>query len=135
MRCGVAMRLRAGAATDTMARPPPHPQVRSLFVAPEVTDPATIELKWGEPDEDGLRKFLVDEKGFNAARVDSGIAKLKKARTSGSQMRMDSFFKAAAPPTGFVHTGAGAGAITVAGVKRKLDDKGKGKSGGAKKKK
>jgi flap endonuclease-1 len=86
-------------------------EVRELFVNPHVADPATLDLKWVDPDEAGILKFLVEEKGFNAARVESGIAKLKKARTSGSQMRMDSFFKTvASPPT----------AAPVAGAKRKV---------------
>jgi flap endonuclease-1 len=78
-------------------------EVRRLFVAPEVQDPAAVELSWTDPDEAGLMQFLVAEKGFNPARVETGIAKLRKARNSGSQMRMDSFFKAAAPQTGFIN--------------------------------
>ena len=78
-----------------------YQQVRDLFLKPEVLDPETVELKWGEPDKDGLLKFLVEEKGFNAQRIESGIAKLMKARQSGQQLRMDSFFKAipSAPTT------------------------------------
>lgn len=38
-------------------------------------------------------KFLVEEKGFNAERVASGIKKLKEMRGKGTQQRMDSFFK------------------------------------------
>lgn len=70
-----------------------YQQVRDLFITPDVTDPETIDLKWTDPDADGIRKFLIEQKGFSAARVESGIAKLLKARQSGQQLRMDSFFK------------------------------------------
>ncbi|RYE83162.1 MAG: hypothetical protein EOO65_04390 [Methanosarcinales archaeon] len=91
-----------------------YAEVRDLFVKADVGEPASLDLKWTEPDEEGLMKFLVEEKGFAAARVESGIAKLKKARTTGSQLRMDSFFKSApAAPA------AGAGAGASPGVKRK----------------
>ena len=36
-------------------------------------------IKWSKPDEVGLKKFLVESKGFSEAKVDSGIAKLKKS--------------------------------------------------------
>ena len=70
-----------------------YDEVKKLFTHPDVTDPELIDLKWTDPDEEGLRKFLVEEKGFNPDRVTNGIAKLKKLKSSGSQMRMDSFFK------------------------------------------
>ena len=38
-------------------------------------------------------KFLVEEKGFNDERVKGGITRLKKARSSSVQGRIDSFFK------------------------------------------
>ena len=72
-----------------------YAEVKSLFIAPEVADPAGFDFKWAEPDESGLKKYLVEEKGFNIARVEKGIATLKKARMTGSQSRMDSFFSTA----------------------------------------
>ena len=62
---------------------------------------------------DGLRKFLVEEKGFNPDRVESGIVKLKKALTTGSQTRMDSFFKVIPSSV------ATAATSSASGVKRK----------------
>lgn len=53
-------------------------------------------------------QFLVTEKGFAAQRVAAGIAKLKKSRGSGQQLRMDSFFKAVPqdlPPAGSAAAG------------------------------
>jgi len=72
-------------------------EVRKLFVTPESTSAAELEneLKWTEPDEPGLIKFLVERMQFNEERVMSGIKRLKAARGSSSQQRMDSFFKVA----------------------------------------
>lgn len=108
-----------------------YDEVRKLFVEAEVADPEGLELKWADPDEAGLVQFLVTEKGFNPARVESGIAKLKKARSSGQQLRMDSFFKPLSPPEG-AGAGGGAGAKpkAAAGVKRKAEAEPKKKSAG-----
>ena len=51
-----------------------------------------IELKWEEPKEDELRKFLVERMGFNPDRVTTGIAKLQTAHRKKSQKRMDRYF-------------------------------------------
>ncbi|CAM9543146.1 unnamed protein product [Ectocarpus sp. 6 AP-2014] len=72
--------------------PPMYRQARGLFLKPEVEPAGEYKLKWTDPDEPGLIKFLVEEKGFNAERVASGIVKLKGARKNVSQKRMDSFF-------------------------------------------
>ena len=105
-----------------------YDEVRRLFTAPEVTDPSKVDLKWVDCDKDGLVQFLVKEKGFNEQRVLSGIAKLVKARQSGAQGRIDSFFK----PQPSSSSSASAQA---AGKKRKEPEKaakGKGSGGGAK---
>ena len=48
--------------------PPPedwlYKEARGLFLEPEVVDCSTVDLKWNEPDEDGLIKFMCDEKQF-----------------------------------------------------------------------
>ena len=41
-----------------------YKQARELFINPVVTDPETIELKWGEPDEEGIVQYMCVEKGF-----------------------------------------------------------------------
>jgi len=75
--------------------------VRAAFLRPDVADPESPEiaaaLVWRDPDEAGLIQFLVTEKGFKQERIETGVAKLKKARTGGQQMRLDGFF-AKAPP-------------------------------------
>jgi flap endonuclease-1 len=50
-------------------------------------------LKWTEPNEPELLKFLVERMQFNEERVLGGLKRLKAARGSSSQQRMDSFFK------------------------------------------
>lgn len=71
--------------------PPLFEQARKLFIECEVHLADNIDLKWGEPDEAGLRAFLVDRMGFNTERVASGIKKLKEAQLQKSQKRMDRY--------------------------------------------
>eukprot|EP01120_Amphizonella_sp_Union-15-10_P015511 TRINITY_DN8000_c0_g1_i1.p1 TRINITY_DN8000_c0_g1~~TRINITY_DN8000_c0_g1_i1.p1 ORF type:complete len:406 (-),score=97.92 TRINITY_DN8000_c0_g1_i1:18-1235(-) len=70
----------------------PYQEIREWFKNPVVTDPSTIDLKWSDPDEEGLLEFLVKEKGFSEDRVKSGIAKIKKSRSTTVQGRLTSFF-------------------------------------------
>ncbi|CAK9811222.1 Flap endonuclease 1 [Anthophora plagiata] len=70
-----------------------YQQARKLFQEPEVMDPENIELKWSEPDEEGLIKFLCGNKQFNEERVRNGAKKLYKARNTSTQGRLDTFFK------------------------------------------
>ena len=83
--------------------------VRAAFIKPEVTPAADIALTWGDPDEAGLIQFLVTEKGFQQARIESGIAKLKKARAGGQQLRMDAFFTSVPKVAAVGGAGAGSG--------------------------
>ncbi|GBP55978.1 Flap endonuclease 1 [Eumeta japonica] len=73
-------------------------QARKLFLEPEVTDPKSIEIKWNEPDEEGLVKFLCGDKQFNEERVRNGAKKLMKARSSTTQGRLDGFFTVVSTP-------------------------------------
>lgn len=70
-----------------------YKEARNLFVEPEVTDPEKIELKWIDPDEEGLVKYLCGDKAFNEDRVRNGAKKLAKARSGTTQGRLDTFFK------------------------------------------
>lgn len=51
-----------------------------------------VDLKWNEPDEDGLVEYMVNGKGFTEDRIRNGAKKLAKARTTTQQGRLDSFF-------------------------------------------
>ncbi|XP_078036649.1 flap structure-specific endonuclease 1 [Augochlora pura] len=70
-----------------------YKQARILFQKPEVIDPDEIDLKWSEPDEEGLVKYLCGDKQFSEDRVRSGAKKLHKARNTSTQGRLDTFFK------------------------------------------
>ncbi|XP_045585131.1 flap endonuclease 1-like [Procambarus clarkii] len=87
---------------DTKKYSPPEDwrfaEARKLFIEPEVADPEDIDLKWNEPDEEGLVKYMCEEKGFNEERIRSGVKKLLKARSGSTQGRLDSFFKVLPQP-------------------------------------
>jgi flap endonuclease-1 len=68
---------------------PLYAQARELFVNCEVELAENIDLKWNEPDEAGLKDFLVDRMGFNPERVMNAVKKLKEAQQKKSQQRMD----------------------------------------------
>lgn len=88
---------------DQSKYPPPtdwlYTEARRLFKEPEVTPADQIELKWEKPDEEGLIKFMVGEKGFNEDRIRNGAKKLLKGREGNTQGRLDSFFKVLPSPT------------------------------------
>uniref|UniRef100_A0A2A4IZZ0 Flap endonuclease 1 n=1 Tax=Heliothis virescens TaxID=7102 RepID=A0A2A4IZZ0_HELVI len=87
---------------DTTKYPPPeewdYERARELFLEPEVADPKDIELKWSDPDEEGLVKFLCGDKQFNEERVRNGAKKLMKARSGTTQGRLDGFFTISTTP-------------------------------------
>lgn len=58
-----------------------------------MADPNEIELKWVDPDEEGLVKFLCGDRQFNEERIRAGAKWLLKSKSSGTQGRLDSFFK------------------------------------------
>ncbi|KAJ1513495.1 Elongation of fatty acids protein 2 [Coelomomyces lativittatus] len=68
-------------------------EARQLFKKPNVLDPSTIQLKWNDPDEEGLIQYLVKEKNFNEERIRTGIKKILKSKGGGTQERLDTFFK------------------------------------------
>ncbi|XP_044281749.1 flap endonuclease 1 [Varanus komodoensis] len=70
-----------------------HKEAQQLFLEPEVISPEAVELKWSEPEEEGLVAFLCGEKQFNEERVRSGIKRLNKSRHGSTQGRLDDFFK------------------------------------------
>ena len=77
-----------------LPEPFPFEEARALFVRPEVSDPATTELKWTDPNVDGLKKFLVEEKQFGEDRVNRAIERLQKCKGKNQQGRLESFFGA-----------------------------------------
>lgn len=69
-----------------------YKEARRLFQEPEVADPEELELKWAEPDEEGLIDFMVTQKNFSEDRIRNGMKKLQKAKQGTTQGRLDSFF-------------------------------------------
>ena len=72
----------------------PYAEARQLFLRPEVLSEDQVNLKWKEPDVEGLVAYMVKDKGFNEERIRNGAEKLKKGLKSGVQGRLDTFFKA-----------------------------------------
>ncbi|GAA5837357.1 hypothetical protein JCM5353_006978 [Sporobolomyces roseus] len=94
----------------------PYEEAKQLFLKPSVKPSSEIDLKWEEPNVEGLVDFLVRDKGFSEDRVRKGADKLKARLSSKQQGRLDGFFTVQPkdPKAG--------------GTKRKADDKaGKGK--------
>ncbi len=71
----------------------PYEEARKLFRNPECSDPEKIELKFLTPDYEGLKKFLVEGKGFAESRIDSAMKRIEAAKEKANQSRLDSFFK------------------------------------------
>jgi len=65
--------------------------IKEFFLNPPVTD--DYELKWREPDEEGILKFLCDEHDFSEERVKNGLERLKKAVKAGKQRTLESWFR------------------------------------------
>ncbi len=71
----------------------PFEEARRLFHKHEVLSSEDVNLRWGKPDEEGLKKFLIEDKQFAEERVASYIQRIHKSKSKTSQRRMDSFFK------------------------------------------
>jgi flap endonuclease-1 len=96
----------------------PYQAARELFKNPEVFRGDEIpEIKWTKPDEEGLIDFLVKEKNFDETRVRNALKRISAAKGKASQGRLESFF---GPVTTVKST---------LGIKRKTEEKGKGKGG------
>lgn len=87
-------------AEDEELVDPLYAQARHLFIKADVLAAESIELKWTEPDEEGLKAFLVQKMGFNEDRVMNAIKKLKESQPKQAQQRLESFFKPLNPVNG-----------------------------------
>jgi flap endonuclease-1 len=71
--------------------PIPVEKIKELFLKPRITD--NYELKWSQPDTNGLLAFLCGEHNFNHQRVLKTINKMKKGlKSSATKRTLDSFF-------------------------------------------
>ena len=63
-----------------------------------------LQIVFADPDEEGLKKFLCEEKSFALARVEGGLEKLRVSKKAGVQSTLEAFFgkptKIIAPSTG-----------------------------------
>jgi len=66
-------------------------EIFNFFLHPPVTD--DYELKWREPDEEKLFKFMVEEHDFSPERVEKTINKLKSVAKKGTQSTLSGWFK------------------------------------------
>ena len=57
-------------------------EVRKIFLEPQVKD--VQQLEWKQPDEEGLIKFLCDERNFSVDRVKNALNRIKKRPAAGS---------------------------------------------------
>ena len=107
----------------------PYEEARRLFKEPDVTSTADVEkeLKWSDPDEEGLKKFLCDEKMFAPERIENGLKRIKKCKSKGTQGRLDSFFKVTATTVKRPAAAAGGGKAKKAKKAAKPRDKPKKK--------
>lgn len=55
-------------------------------------DTHDFQIKYDQIKQEELKKFLVDEKGFDETRVKSGVEKILKGKNRGNQSRLDAFF-------------------------------------------
>lgn len=52
-----------------------------------------LQLKWSDPDEEGIVQYLCGDRQFNEERIRGGCKKMQKTRTTSTQGRLDGFFK------------------------------------------
>ncbi|KAL7674888.1 hypothetical protein ACOME3_001161 [Neoechinorhynchus agilis] len=67
-------------------------EAKEMFKNPEVYKATDLEIKWTVPDEEGLIKFMVEDKGFGLDRIQKGLKKIESSKEKTSQTRIDGFF-------------------------------------------
>lgn len=66
-----------------------HEDIRKLFLEPKVTDEYT--LKFEDPDVEGVKKYLCDERDFSESRVESAVEKIVVGRDMDKQTSLSAF--------------------------------------------
>jgi len=67
-------------------------ELEEFFEDPPVIEINKEDIKFGEVDEEKIRKILIDEHDFSEDRVNKAIEELKNAYKKGSQKNILSFF-------------------------------------------
>ncbi len=66
-------------------------RIRTIFLNPEVTD--DYDIRWGEPDVEGIVAFLCGERDFSEGRVLNSIKRMKEGlKKSKGRVTLESFF-------------------------------------------
>lgn len=69
-----------------------YEEARELFKNPKVIPGDSLPIQFSPPDEEGLMKFLSEEKLFNPDRIKKAIERLNAALKVKTQGRLDDFF-------------------------------------------
>ncbi|RLF15356.1 MAG: flap endonuclease-1 [Thermoprotei archaeon] len=80
-------RLEALPPTIKSKLPPNYEEVREIFLNPKVT--ADYSISYGGLDEEGLRRFLCDEKGFSEERVETLIERMRAFYSKKRQLSLE----------------------------------------------
>jgi len=67
-------------------------ELEEFFEDPPVIEINKEEIKFGEVNEEKIRKILIDEHDFSEDRVNKAIEELKSAYKKGNQKNILSFF-------------------------------------------
>lgn len=65
-------------------------EVREIFLEPNVR--SSVELKFRDPDPEGVRRMLCDEHDFTRERIDAALVKFGAARSEQKQKSLDGWF-------------------------------------------
>ena len=76
---------------------------RDLFLNPEITPAAEVDVNWTDPDVDGIVEYMCKEKGFNEDRIRKGIKDMEASKTKQVQNRLTSYFGAVKHSTSTVN--------------------------------
>ncbi len=68
-------------------------EARKEFTSPNILRKEDLALTFGKPNEEEIKKFLIEEKGFAENRVVSALNRLESAKNKANQGRLDNFFK------------------------------------------
>jgi hypothetical protein len=52
----------------------------------------SFQITFSDPDEEGLKKFLCEDKSFALGRVEGGLERIRVSKKSGVQSTLEAFF-------------------------------------------
>ena len=71
--------------------PPEFPEIRRIFLEPEVT--SDYALRWKNVDPEAVRRIMCDKHGFSIDRVDAALARLVSRTDAVAQQNLDSWIR------------------------------------------